>query len=189
MAGGNRLQVIIDGGYLFKVFAPYRNLGYRYSPKRLTRLLAENYTLTGVQYVNSINDRDPAIKEKQERFYEGLKRYGWTPTILPLQWPGGEARQKGTDSTITLLIYQAAVQDTCDTIILLAADSDFAPPVTQAVELGKVVRNAYFSIRKSYHLSVACNGPAVRLDDLDFLYQVGEPFTLVTPRSLVLTPG
>ena len=48
MATTNRLRIIIDGGYLFNVFKPYRAIGLRYSMKRLARLLAQNYALAGV---------------------------------------------------------------------------------------------------------------------------------------------
>lgn len=97
-----KLRIIIDGGYLFNVFQPYRDLGYRYSAKRMARLLALNHDLQGVHYVDSINQRDPAIKKKQETYYEMLKdRFGWDVTILPLQYPGGVATQKGTDTAVT----------------------------------------------------------------------------------------
>jgi hypothetical protein len=84
----SRLHVFIDGGYVFNVFDPYRKLGYRYSCKRLVRLLSMNYQLLAVHYVNSINLRDAATKEKQERFYYGQLRdtLGWDVHILPLQW-------------------------------------------------------------------------------------------------------
>jgi uncharacterized LabA/DUF88 family protein len=189
VATSNRLRIVIDGGYLFNVFKPFREQGYRYSPKRLARLLAQNYNLTGpgVHYVDSINERNPVVKAKQEQFFNGVLRdtLGWEVDILPLQWPGGEPRQKGTDSTLTLLIYKLAVTNACDTLILLAADADFCQPVQEAVAHGIVVRNAYFAIRPSYHLQQACNGLAIRLDDLNFLYHVNDTRTLVTPRSVV----
>jgi NYN domain len=186
MAPSNRLRIIIDGGYLFNVFKPYRAIGLKYSQKRLGRLLAQNYALAGVHFVDSINDRKPAVKAAQERFYYGYLRdtLRWEVTILPLQWPGGQARQKGTDSVLTLLIYKLAVDNLCDTIVLVAADADFCQPVEQAVAQGKIVRNAYFAIRPSYHLQKACNGPAIRLDDLDFLFDPDDPMTLLTPRSV-----
>jgi len=182
----SRLHVFIDGGYVFNVFDPYRKLGYRYSCKRLVRLLSMNYQLLAVHYVNSINLRDAAIKEKQERFYYGQLRdkLGWDVHILPLQWPGGQAQQKGTDSVITLLLHDLAVKNAYETGILLAADSDFVPPVQAVITQGKIVRNAYFSLRPSFHLQQACNGPHIRLDDLDFLYKNGDPIHLVTPASL-----
>jgi uncharacterized LabA/DUF88 family protein len=94
--------------------------------------------------------------------------------ILPLQWPGGQAQQKGTDSVITLLLHDLAVKNAYDTGILLAADSDFVPPVQAVITRGKIVRNAYFSRRPSFHLQQACNGPRLR----------GDPIHLVTPASL-----
>jgi uncharacterized LabA/DUF88 family protein len=183
---GIRLRIFIDGGYLFKVFDPYRQQGYRFSCKRLQRKLSENYHLLKVHYVNSINLRNPATKAKQERFYYGhLKdQLGWEVTILPLQWPGGKAEQKGTDSTITLLIHDLAVKNEYDTAILLAADSDFVPPVDLAKEQGKIIRNAYFSARPSWHLQHACNGPLIRLDDIDFVYKDNNPRGLLTLSSL-----
>lgn len=189
MATSNRLRILIDGGYLFNVFKPFRAEGYKYSPKRLARLLSEGYNLAGVHYVDSMNERNATVKANQERFFFGVLRdtLGWEVTILPLQWPGGEARQKGTDSALTLLIYKLAVNNLADTITLLAADSDFCPPVEQAVAQGKVVRNAYFTHSPSYHLQQACNGVPVRLDDLDFLYRVDDTTTLVTARSVTAT--
>lgn len=182
----HRLRIIIDGGYLFKVFEPYRAAGYRYSSKRLIRLLSLNYNLLKVHYVNSINQRIPAIKEKQEKFYYGHLRdsLGWDVVILPLQFPGGVAQQKGTDTHITLLLHELAVRDEYDTAILLAADSDFVPAVERVKAQNKVVRNAYFSLRPSFHLQQACNGPLIRLDDLNFVYPVADPRALVTLTSL-----
>jgi len=183
---GIRLSVFIDGGYLFKVCAPYSGAGYRYSCKRLIRRLSENYNLEKVHYVNSINLRNAAIRVKQEKFYyDYLKnRLGWEVEILPLQWPGGIAQQKGTDSTVTLLLQNAALANECDVVILLAADSDFVPPVELVKKLGKIVRNAYFSSRPSYHLQQACNGTPIRLDDIDFIYKDGNPQDLITLASL-----
>jgi uncharacterized LabA/DUF88 family protein len=187
----NRLRIIVDGGYLFHVFAPYRDMGLKYSCKRLARLLSKEYSLRGVHYVDSINERNPSVKAHQERFFFDLLRdtLGWDVTILPLQWPGGEPRQKGTDSAITLLIYEMAVRDEYDTLILLAADSDFCLPVVQAVKAGKIVRNAYFSARPSYHLQESCNGEPIRLDDLDFFYRTDDPRTLITLRSVTEVPA
>lgn len=185
MGTANRLRIVIDGGYLFNVFKPYRAKGYRYSPRRLARLLSQNYTLAGVHFVDSINDRNAAVKAKQEKFYSYLRdELGWDVQILPLQWPGGQARQKGTDSTLTLMIYKLATNNQCDTLILVAADSDFVQPVADAITAGKIVRNAYFAVRPSYHLQQACNGEAVRLDDLDFVYHVEDPLSLLTARSI-----
>lgn len=177
----SQLRIIIDGGYLFKVFSPYARAGYRQSLGRLARLLSLNYTLRGIEYVNSINNRDQATREKQERFYYDYLRdkLGWNVHILPLQWPGGKAEQKGTDSTITLRLVELAAKNEYETVILLAADSDFCPPVESVKEQGKIVRNAYFSARPSYHLQKACNGPLIRLDDLDFVYKDGDPRTLL----------
>ena len=182
----SQLRIIIDGGYLFKVFDPYRKAGYRQSFKRLGRLLAVNYNLRGIHYVNSINNRDQATREKQEKFYQGHLRdqLGWNVHILPLQWPGGRAEQKGTDSTITLLLHDLAVKNKYETAILLAADSDFCPPVELAKSQGKIIRNAYFSARPSFHLQQACNGELIRLDDLDFVYKDGDPRALIRLADL-----
>jgi uncharacterized LabA/DUF88 family protein len=182
----SQLRIIIDGGYLFKVFSPYSALGYRQSFKRLGRLLSLNYTLRGIEYVNSINNRDQPTREKQEKFYYGYVRdkLGWNVHILPLQWPGGKAEQKGTDSTITLLLHSLAVRNEYETAILLAADSDFVPPVQMAISQGKIIRNAYFSARPSFHLQQACNGPHIRLDDLDFVYKDGDPRNLIKLADL-----
>ena len=180
------MSIFIDGGYLFKVFDPYRLAGYRYSGKRLIRKLSEYYQLVKVHYISSINNRNPAIKKNQERFYYGYlrDRLGWDVTILPLQWPGGKPTQKGTDSVITLRLHDCAVKNEYDTAILLAADSDFVPPVELVKELGKIVRNAYFSRRNSFHLQQACNGPKIRLDDIYFIYKDGAPLDLLTISSL-----
>jgi len=173
--GQNRLRIIIDGGYLFNTFRPFRDLGFHYSCPRLARLLSRDYNLTGVHFVDAINDRRPDLKARQEAFYYGFlrDRLGWEVEIFPLQWPGGEPRQKGTDSAITLLIYQLAVSNQYDTLILLAADADFCLPVKQAVVAGKIVRNAYFTGQPSWHLQQACNGAPIRLDDLNFIFHKG----------------
>ncbi|MBI3684542.1 MAG: NYN domain-containing protein [Acidobacteria bacterium] len=85
---------------------------------------------------------------------------------------------------MTLLLQNAALENECDVAILLAADSDFVPPVELVKRLGKVVRNAYFSSRPSYHLQQACNGTPIRLDDIDFVYKDGNPRDLITLGSL-----
>lgn len=168
--GQNRLRIVIDGGYLFNTFKPYREKGYRYSPKRLERVLSRDYQLTGVHLVDGINNRNPDVFAKQEAFYNKLRVVnGWDVQAIPLQWPGGQATQKGTDTALTLLIYKLAIHDLCDTMILVAADADFCEPVKDAVSAGKIVRNAYFAVRPSWHLQQACNGQPVRLDDLNFL--------------------
>ena len=179
------LSVFIDGGYLFKVFTQYYQ-GYRYSPKRLIRRLSENYQLVMVHYVNSINHRNPTIKQKQETFYYGYLRdqLNWNSVILPLQWPGGVAKQKGTDTALTLLFHDCAVKDEYGTAVLLAADSDFGPAVERVKQLGKIVRNAYFSKRPSWHLQQACNGTPIKLDDVDFVYKDGDPKNLLALASL-----
>lgn len=184
--GPSNLSIVIDGGYLFKVFSPYATKGYRYSGQRLVTRLSENSILQKVHYVNSINLRNPDTKKKQEGFYYGYlrDRLGWDVTILPLQWPGGRPEQKGTDSTITLLLHERASANEYDRVILLAADSDFCPPVELVKKLGKVVSNAYFSARPSYHLQQACNGSPIRLDDVDFVYQNGNPLNLFRLKDI-----
>ena len=180
-----RLSIFIDGGYLFKVFDRYRNSGYRQSLSRLCRVLSQDHTLVKLHYVNSINTRDRRIKEKQEKFYHGYLRdkLGWDVIILPLQWPGGNAEQKGTDTALALCLYDCAVADEYDTGIILAADSDFVPCVERAKKLGRVIRNAYFSCRPSFHLQQACNGSLIRLDDIDFIYEDGNPKVLFSLTS------
>jgi uncharacterized LabA/DUF88 family protein len=186
-----KLSIFIDGGYLFKVFDKYRKQGYRQSLKRLTRLLSQEQNLKQIHYVNSINTRNPETKEKQEKFYFGyLKdKLKWETTILPLQWPGGKAEQKGTDTTLALCLYVSAVSGEYDVAILLAADSDFCPSVERVKSLGKIVRNAYFSCRPSFHLQQACNGRPIRLDDLDFIYMDGTPKKLFTLASVATKPS
>jgi uncharacterized LabA/DUF88 family protein len=181
-----RLSIFIDGGYLFRVFAPYRCNGYWYSCKRLARKLSEDYNLMKIRYVDSINQRDSVVRQKQERFYNNYLRdkLGWETIILPLQWPGGEAKQKGTDAALTLHLHHAAVKDEYDVAILLAADSDYVPAVQLVKELGKIVRNAYFSARASFHLQQACNGKLIRLDDIDFVYTRNDPRKLICLSSL-----
>lgn len=180
------VSIFIDGGYLFKVFDRYREKGYRQSLRRLVRLLSQEQNLKKVHYVNSINNRILATKEKQEKFYYGYLRdvLNWETTILPLQWPGGKAEQKGTDTTLALCLYDSAVSKEYDVAILLAADSDFCPSVEKVKSLGKIVRNAYFSCRPSFHLQQACNGIPSRLDDLDFIYVNGAPDKLFSLTSI-----
>lgn len=149
-------------------------------------MLSENYHLIKVHYYNAINLRNPAVRSKQEKFYYGHLRdqLGWDMVILPLQWPGGVAEQKGTDTSLALQLHDFALKDEYDTAILLAADADFVPPVELAKQAGKIVRNAYFSVRPSYHLQQACNGPHIRLDDIDFVYADGNPRGLLSLSSL-----
>lgn len=189
MSPSSRVSIFIDGGYLFHVFAPYRAQGYKYSPKRLVRKLSENYVLQRVHYIDSINQREAKIKAKQERFYYGVLRdgLGWEVTILPLQFPGGVPTQKGTDAALTLRLHERAIKDEFDTAILLAADADFVPAVELVKQHGKIVRNAYFSVRPSFHLQQACNGSQIRLDDIDFCYLDSAPqilFALTNPPAV-----
>jgi len=186
MTAAPRVSIFIDGGYLFHVFAPYRCNGYKYSCRRLARKLSENYRLIKVRYIDSINQRDPKIREKQEQFFYQYLRdgLGWDVTILPLQWPGGQAKQKGTDAILTLHLHHAAVKDEYDVAILLAADSDYVPAVELVTEMGKIVRNAYFSARASFHLQQACNGKLIRLDDIDFVYPQTDPRQLICLSAL-----
>lgn len=185
-----KLSIFIDGGYLFKVFDKYREQGYRQSLKRLIRLLSQEQNLMKVHYVNSINLRNPETKQRQEKFYFGYLRdkLKWETTILPLQWPAGKPEQKGTDTALALCLYDSAVLDEYDVAILLAADSDFCPCVERAKSLRKIVRNAYFSCRPSFHLQQACNGRPIRLDDLDFIFMDGAPEKLFTLSSVAKPP-
>jgi uncharacterized LabA/DUF88 family protein len=148
-------------------------------------VLSQNHTLVKIHYINSINNRDRLVKEKQEKFYYGYLRdkLGWDVVILPLQWPGGKAEQKGTDATLALRLYDCAVADEYDVGIILAADSDFVPCIERAKKLGKIIRNAYFSCRPSFHLQQACNGGLIRLDDIEFIYQNGCPKVLFSLAS------
>jgi hypothetical protein len=97
-----RLSIFIDGGYLFHVFNPYRNRGFKYSLKRMVRLLATDYVLQRVYYVDAINERDANTKKKQEAFFYGVLRdqLGYEVLIRPLQFPGGQPTQKGTDTSL-----------------------------------------------------------------------------------------
>jgi len=149
-------------------------------------LLSQEQNLVRVHYINSINLRNPVTKEKQEKFYLGFLRdkLKWETTILPLQWPGGKPEQKGTDTSLALCLYDCAVSDEYDVAILLAADSDFCPCVERVKGLAKIVRNAYFYCRPSFHLQRACNGRPIRLDDLDFIFMDGVPEKLFTLSSL-----
>lgn len=75
-----------------------------------------------------------------------------------------------------------------DIAILVAADSDFCPAVEAVKGKGQVVANAYFSLRRSFHLQEACNGPLICLDKLDFLYRPEDTATLVRPTDIRLPP-
>ena len=174
MTDGSKLSIFIDGAYLFKGFTEYGfGTAYRQSLKRLARRISENHYLVRVHYYNAINNRDQALKEKQERFYQGVLRdkFGWNVRILPLQWPGGKAQQKGVDTTLALEMNQLAISNEYETAVLLAADADFVPLVEYVKQCGKVVRNAYYAMRPSWHLQQACNGAPIRLDDIDFIYR------------------
>lgn len=177
----NRLRIFIDGGYLFNAFKKYRDSGYRYSSSRLIRRLGENRNLLKVHYVNSINMRDPSIKEKQERFYYGQLRdkLGWDVQILQLQFPGGKGKQKGVDATLAVTLHHLGFTDEFDTAILIAADSDFCTTVNFVKGRGKIVHNAFFKSSPSYHLTRACNGANILLDEIDFVYHKDDPKTLL----------
>ena len=181
MAENNKLRIFIDGGYLFNTFRPYREAGFKYSPKRLIRKLSENHTLVKVHYVDAINNRNPSIKEAQERFYYGKLRdtYGWEVDIVPLQWPGGVAKQKGADTTLAVKFHSLAVDNQYDIAVLIAADSDYCTTVELVKARGKIVRNAFFLARPSYHLTQACNGEKIILDNIDFIYKPADPKTLL----------
>jgi uncharacterized LabA/DUF88 family protein len=179
----DKLSIFIDGGYLFRAFKEEYSLdGYRYSPKRLIRRISEESVLVKVHYFDSINNRDAATKQKQERFFYGLLRdkLGWDVEILPLQWPDGvNAEQKGVDTSIALKLHALAIEGEYEVAVLLAADSDFVPAVDRVKKTGRVVRNAYYSKCPSWHLQQACNGKHIRLDEIDFIYKQGDPMNLL----------
>lgn len=179
---GAKLRIFIDGGYFFKVFQPYRKIGIRNTMGRLTRRLSENYNLAGVHYFDSINKRDEAVRQKQEKFYYGYlqDKLGWNVEILDLQWPGGVAKQKGVDTSLAVCMHSRGIAGEFEVGIIVAADSDFAPATKLICQAGRVMRNAYFSARKSHDLSVACNGKPIRIDEIDFCYEDGSPNKLVS---------
>ena len=140
--------------------------------------------------MSSINMRDKAVREKQEKFYYGQLRdeLGWEVDILALQWPGGKATQKGVDATLAVKFHHLAVKDEYDTAILIAADSDFCGTVNLVKEQGKIVRNAFFLMRPSYHLTQACNGPQIILDTIDFIYHGSDHTKLFTLAEIKKPP-
>src|SRR5947208_390600 len=135
MSDTHLLSVFVDGGYLFHAFTAYREQGRMVSVKRLIRRLDENYTLARVHYSDAINLRDPVVKKNQEAFYYGKLKggLGWHVMIEALQYPGGRAKQKGTDASLMLQLYESAIADEYGTAILICADADFVRPVKRVI--------------------------------------------------------
>jgi uncharacterized LabA/DUF88 family protein len=151
----------------------------------MVRLLATDYVLQRVYYVDAINERDANTKKKQEAFFYGVLRdqLGYEVLIRPLQFPGGQPTQKGTDTLVSITLAGKIAE--FDVAVLLAADSDFVPAVELVTQQQKVVRNAHFRVRPSFHLTQACNGPSIIMDDLDCFYHRDNPKELFTLTSKI----
>lgn len=126
-----------------------------------------------------------AIRVRQEKFYYSVLRdkLGWNVEILDLQFPGGKPKQKGVDTSLAVCLHSRGIAGDFEVAIVVAADSDFAPATKLVRQAGRVIRNAYFSIRKSHDLFIACNGRPIRLDEVDFCYEVGTPTSLFSLDS------
>lgn len=184
------LRIFIDGSYLFRVFDPYRRLGYHYSVKRMVDELCQRYNLQGVHYFGSFNPFNEELRKKQEAFYYGVLRdkCGYEVEVLPLQKIAGKLKEKGMDMALGIRMKELSDKETFETAILVAADGDYSYVVRAVQATGKIVVNAYFSIRRSHDLQQTC-GRWTRLDGVRMIYPKEDPKKLLTVAELVAKAG
>ena len=151
----DRLMIFIDGSNLFRSFRRNRP-DIKYNIKKLVQLLTENRKLIRVYYFGSI--RQPP-KERQIRFYDGLRYDGIHVTTRPLKIrtkiincpyeKGRECRQifeveKGVDVALVTKMLSFAFKNVYDIAVLVSGDADYIEAVRQIQDLGKRVEIVAF---------------------------------------------
>lgn len=72
--------------------------------------------------------RDEIDRARRERFFDSLKRAGWTVFLAPSRLYGdGSYKDKGVDIQIALDAFDVCVTKSVEVLALVSHDSDFAP--------------------------------------------------------------
>ena len=164
-----RVIVIIDGsnfyhGLKHPEFGFHQTLKFDY--RKFSEWLADGRKIVGCFYyvgvVSKVRD-DPKSQKMvsdQQRLFSYLKSAPQDFGIIGgrmMQHDGGY-KEKGVDVQIALDIFEKAVDDVYDTLILVSSDTDLVPAVQKVRQrFDKKVEYVGFSHSQSFGMTKACN--------------------------------
>lgn len=120
--------IFIDGGWLYATTKRInKNVDYA---KFLNVLIKKFGEKTKVYYYGTI---DPANKQ-QEKFYRSLKKIGYIINCIKLKRIGDRVIPNGLD--ISLVVDAMRILPSLKNFVLVSGDSDFAPLLQQARQIG-----------------------------------------------------
>jgi len=140
----------------------------------LSKLLAGDRHLIRTYYYNSPVNREGNEEgyRMQQKFFDALRKIPRFEVKLgrleKRKSDDGNTYyvEKGVDINIAVDMVHMAHNKSCDTIILISSDGDFAPAVKEVKEFGVSVENVCFKKSSSYHLKKVCD-KTIYLDNLD----------------------
>ncbi len=149
-----RVMVFIDGAnlyYALKELGWEREIDY----EKLGRLLSGERHLVRVYYFGAAASQEtsPQKHQRQQEFFDRVRGMDYvTLSLGRLERHGSVFVEKGVDVRIAVEMMRHAYRGTCDTLILVSADSDFVDLVEAVQDLGRHVEVAFPEPKFSWHL-------------------------------------
>lgn len=118
-------------------------------------LAAKNYYIGGVRAKPS-DKKAMKMMKKQMSFFSYLKKHQWRISKGYLLKINNRHHEKGVDVKLALDMVLNAVDNLCDTAILVSSDTDLLPAVVQTQGRGKQVEYIGFSHKPSLAMISKC---------------------------------
>ncbi len=147
----DRVAIFIDGSNFYHGIRQNLKEGTNVKFSELIPVLLKGRRLVRTYYYNAFMDpnEDSSIFEKQERFFQSLRKLPYFQVILcqlQSRFKDGQRRylEKGVDVRIAVDMVRLASRDHFDVAVLVSGDGDFRFAVSAIKELGRAVEVAYF---------------------------------------------
>lgn len=118
-------------------------------------LISKNYYIGGVR-AKPNDTKAMKMMQKQMSFFSYLKKHQWKISKGYLLKVDNRHHEKGVDVKLALDMVLNAVDNLCDTAILVSSDTDLLPAVVQTQERSKQVEYIGFSHQPSLAMVSKC---------------------------------
>ncbi len=157
-----RAIILIDGSNFYfklKELKLHRLLEFNFSSfaKFLApraKIAQATYYVGAVRVTGSLKSKK--LHANQRRLLAHLRSQGFTYYLGYLLKSNGVFKEKGVDVKIATDLLIGACQDKYDQAFLVSSDSDLAPAIKGAQEMGKIVAYVGFKYQPSYALLQTC---------------------------------
>ena len=154
-----RVMVFIDGSNFYHGLKK-NDCSHQVDFNKLGNKLAGDDELHTIYYYNATvpEKLDPERYRKQQRFFAAVQSTPYVIMRLGRLEPRDDGMvEKGVDILIAVDMLQHAYTGSFDTAIRVSGDGDFAEAVKAITQLGRIVKNAYFSRGRSNQLINVCH--------------------------------